>query len=486
MPAVPETEKLGVMTESLETDVIVLGAGAAGENAAGRVVGAGLESIIVESALVGGECSYWACMPSKALLRPGTALAEASAVDGSREAVSGSLDVPAVLRRRDSFTSNWDDASQVQWVKDTGIGLVRGRARLTGERTVEVTDDAGTRVTITARHAVVLATGSVPVEPPVDGLADVEYWGTREATSSSEVPGSLLVLGGGVAGTELAQAYARLGSKVFLVARHGVLDSLPAPAAKLVIDALEADGVEIHGNTSPERISRDESGAIVMDLPGGQRLAGDRLLVSTGRRPALDGLGLEVLGLDPNSLRTDDSGLVAGAANWLYAVGDAAGKVLLTHQGKYEARATGSAIAARAHGEIGFGEPPAYSRFTATADHTGVPQVVFTDPEIAMVGLSPKDASARGIRVSETSLPLSVAGSSLFADGYTGWAQMVVDEDRGIPVGFTFAGPGVAELLHAATIAVTGQVPLDRLWHAVPAYPTISEVWLRLLEKYGL
>ena len=474
------------MAESLETDVVVIGAGAAGENAAGRVVGAGLEAILIESALVGGECSYWACMPSKALLRPGTALAEARAVDGSREAVTGSLDVPAVLRRRDSFTSDWDDASQVQWVKDTGIGLIRGRARLTGERTVEITDDAGTRVNITARQAVVLATGSAPVEPPVDGLADVDYWGTREATSSPDVPARLLILGAGVAGTELAQAYARLGSKVSVVARHGVLDSFPAPAAQLVVEALEADGVEIYTNTSPQRIFAESSGEIVMELPDGRSLSGDRLLVSTGRRPALHGLGLEDLGLDPGSLHTDDSGLVAGAGNWLYAVGDAAGKVLLTHQGKYEARATGSAIAARARGEIGFGEPPAYSRFAATADHTAVPQVVFTDPEVAMVGLSHKDAVQRGIRASETSLPLSVAGSSLFADGYSGWAQMVVDEDRGIPVGFTFAGPGVAELLHAATIAVTGEVPLDRLWHAVPAYPTISEIWLRLLEKYGM
>lgn len=474
------------MTESLETDVLVLGAGAAGENAAGRAVGAGLEAILVESALVGGECSYWACMPSKALLRPGTALAEARAVDGSREAVTGSLDTAAVLRRRNSFTSEWDDASQVQWVKDTGIGLVRGRACLSGERMVEITDDAGTRVSITARHAVVLATGSVPVAPPVPGLAGVEYWGTREATSAAEVPARLLVLGAGVAGTELAQAFARLGSRVSVVARHGVLDSVPPPAAALVVQALEADGVRIHTNTSPERISLDSSGAVVMEIPGGRTLTGDRLLVSTGRRPALDGLGLEELGLDPHALQTDDSGLVAGAGNWLYAIGDAAGKVLLTHQGKYEARAAGSAIAARARGEIGFGQPPAYSRYAATADHTAVPQVVFTDPEVAMVGLSAKDAAERGIRASETSLALSVAGSALFVDGYSGWAQMVVDEDRGIPVGFTFAGPGVAELLHAATIAVTGEVPLDRLWHAVPAYPTISEVWLRLLEKYGL
>ncbi|MCC3298346.1 dihydrolipoyl dehydrogenase family protein [Arthrobacter caoxuetaonis] len=474
------------MAETLETDVIVLGAGAVGENAAARVVQGGLEAILVESALVGGECSYWACMPSKALLRPGTALAEAKAVDGSRQAVTGSLDVPAVLKRRDSFTSGWDDAGQVEWVKETGIGLVRGRARLTGERRVEVRDDAGVRVGIQARHAVVLATGASPVTPPLDGLEQVEFWGTADATSSQEVPPRLLVVGGGVAGTELAQAYARLGSEVTMLVRHGLLEMFPRPAAELVAGALRSEGVEILTGTTADRVFEDASGAVVLALPGGELLYGDRLLMATGRRPALDGLGLEDLGLDPHGISCDDSGLVAEAGNWLYVVGDAAGKVLLTHQGKYEARATGAAIAARARGEIGFGEPPRWSRYAATADHAAVPQVVFTDPEVAMVGLRPDQAKERGIRASETSLPISVAGSALFADGYEGWAQMVVDEDRGIPVGFTFAGPGVAELLHAATIAVTGEVPLERLWHAVPAYPTISEIWLRLLEKYGL
>ena len=474
------------MTESLETDVVVIGGGAAGENAAGRVVQAGLQAILVESALVGGECSYWACMPSKALLRPGTVLAEARAVDGVRQAVTGGLDARAVLDRRNSFTSDWDDAGQVEWVRETGIGLVRGRARLTGERSLQVSDDNGTRATIRARHAVVLATGSLPVRPPLEGLDQVSFWGTADATSSQEVPPRLLVVGGGVAGTELAQAYARLGSEVSMVVRHDLLDAFPRPAAELVEEALRADGITIHTGTTAERVFQDESGSIVLALPDGEMLHGDRLLIATGRRPALHGLGLEELGLDPDSLVSDDSGLVAGSGNWLYAVGDAAGKVLLTHQGKYEARATGAAIAARAKGEIGFGAPPDWSRFASTADYFAVPQVVFTDPEIAMTGLSPEQAKERGIRVSETSLPISVAGSSLYADGYTGWAQMVVDEDRGVPVGFTFAGPGVAELLHAATIAVTGQVPLDRLWHAVPAYPTISEVWLRLLEKYGL
>lgn len=223
-----------------------------------------------------------------------------------------------------------------------------------------------------------------------------------------------------------------------------------------------------------------------MGLPDGTVLAADKLLVATGRAPALAHLGLEDLGLDAVRLASDDAGLVEGT-DWLYVVGDAAGKVLLTHQGKYEARATGSAITARARGDLSPTEAPrAWSREASTANHVAVPQVVFTDPEIAMVGRTVEQARKDGINASETSLELSVAGSSLFADDYRGWAQMVVDEDRRVLVGMTFAGPGVSELLHAATIAITGEVPLERLWHAVPSYPTISEVWLRLLEKYGL
>ncbi|WP_104055814.1 MULTISPECIES: NAD(P)/FAD-dependent oxidoreductase [unclassified Arthrobacter] len=477
--------------QQLVTDVVVLGGGAVGENAAGRVVQGGLEAILVEPSLIGGECSYWACMPSKALLRPGTALHAARSVAGSREAVTGTLDARSVLERRDSFTSHWDDSGQEDWVRDTGIGLVRGRGRLTGPRQVRVEYDDGGSVTISARHAVVLATGSVPVPPPLKGLDNIEYWGTREATSAQEVPPRLIVLGGGVAGTELSQAWARLGSKVTLVARHDVLEKYPEPARELVKAGLAEDGVDIRTHTGTDYVRPGVGGGVELGLDDGSVLAADRLLVATGRTPALANLGLEDLGLDavrPESVRleTDDSGLVDGT-DWLYVVGDAAGKVLLTHQGKYEARAAGTAIAARARGELPPSEAPApWSRAASTADHAAVPQVVFTDPELAMVGLTLEQARADGINASETSLELSVAGSALHSDNYRGWAQMVVDEDRRVLVGVTFAGPDVSELLHSATIAVTGEVPLDRLWHAVPAYPTISEIWLRLLEKYGL
>ena len=475
------------MDKQLDTDVVVIGAGAVGENAAGRVVQEGLHAVLVESDLIGGECSYWACMPSKALLRPGTVLRGARSVAGSREAVTGTLDAGAVLKRRDSFTSNWDDSGQEEWVAGAGIDLVRGRARITGGRTVEVSTAEGGTVRITARSAVVLATGSTPVEPPLAGLADVAHWGTREATSAREVPASLVVLGGGVAGVELAQAYARLGSTVTLAARSGILKSFPEPARDLVRQALEDDGVRLLIGSEPTAVRRNPAGDVELELADGTVATGRELLVATGRKPALTGLGMEDLGLDPGRLETDDSGQVQDLADgWLYAVGDAAGKVLLTHQGKYEARATGAAIAARARGRLDAGTPAPWSRYASTANHTAVPQVVFTDPEVAMVGRTLEQARADGLNVSETSLPIAVAGSSLHSDDYAGWAQMVVDEDRSVLVGVTFAGPDVSELLHAATIAIAGEVPVHRLWHAVPAYPTISEVWLRLLEKYGL
>ncbi|MHA7275566.1 dihydrolipoyl dehydrogenase family protein [Arthrobacter sp. HLT1-21] len=471
------------MTNSEDFDVIVIGAGAVGENVADRVVQAGLSAALIEAELVGGECSYWACMPSKALLRPGTALKAATTVAGAREAATGSLDVEQVLERRNQFTSNWDDASQADWVSESGITLVRGTARLTGERSVEVTRDDGV-TSLRARIAVVLATGSSPIIPPIDGLDAVDFWGTREATSAALVPSSLAVLGGGVAGAELAQAFARLGAKVTIIARGGLLSNYPKPAGELVRKGLENDGVEVLTDTATESVRQSGDGTVTVSLDGGATVTAEKLLVSTGRRPALADLGLEKFDLDPTKLVIDPSGRVQGAG-WLYAVGDAAGKVLLTHQGKYEARITGSAIAARAAGTLG-NTVQDWSAYAATADQYAVPQVVFTDPEIAMTGRTLKQGQDAGLNVSETSLEIAVAGSALHSDGYQGWAQMVVDEDRKVLIGMTFAGPDVAELLHAATIAIAGEVPLDRLWHAVPAYPTISEVWLRLLEQYGL
>ncbi|MCB5280989.1 MULTISPECIES: NAD(P)/FAD-dependent oxidoreductase [unclassified Arthrobacter] len=478
-----------------EFDVIVIGAGAVGENVAERVVRGGLTAVLIEAELVGGECSYWACMPSKALLRPGTALHGTQTVPGAAEAVTRTLDVAAVLKRRDSFTSNWQDDGQVTWVADAGIELIRGHGWITGSRSVEVAGLDGNGYSLTARHAVVVATGSAPTVPPLEGLSQVDYWTTREATSAKVIPERLAVLGGGVAGTELAQAFARLGSAVTVVARSSLLGSFPAEASSLVAAGLRADGVDLRLHTGTKSVRENSDGSLTLELAGGSSVTADKVLVTTGRHPALAGIGLESVGLvaaDGKGLRlsTDSTGLVTGLAGnggdpWLYAVGDAAGKVMLTHQGKYEARATGDAIAARAKGELS-GDPAPWSRFAQTADEHAVPNVVFTDPELASVGRSVDQAHKDGYRATSVQLPIQVAGSALHAEHYEGWAQLVIDEERTVLLGATFAGPDVAELLHAATIAIVGEVPLDRLWHAVPSYPTISEVWLRLLEAYGL
>ena len=465
-------------------DVIVIGAGPVGENVAARAVRGGLTAALVESERVGGECSYWACMPSKALLRPGHALAAARRVPGVP--VGERLDPAAVFARRDEFTSHWDDAGQVEWAEGAGITVVRGHGRISAPRQVTVSGGDGERQ-LTARHAVVVCTGSVPSEPPLPGLAETPTWTSRDATSASEVPARLAVLGGGVVGVEMAQAFARLGSRVTLVvSQDRPLARFEDIAGDLVAEGLRADGVELLLNARADSVDRDGDD-VRLHLADGRVVTADRLLVATGRRPATGDVGVDVLGLQPGKpLSTDDSGLVSEVdGDWLYAAGDVTGRAPLTHQGKYQARAVGDAIAARVSGAL-TGDPAPWSGTASTADHTAVPQVVFTDPEVASVGRTAAQAEQDGLRTRVVDLDIAVAGSSLHADGYRGKVRAVVDEDRRVLVGVTFVGPDVAELLHAATVAVVGEVPLDRLWHAVPAYPTISEVWLRLLEAYGL
>ncbi|ACQ81804.1 pyridine nucleotide-disulphide oxidoreductase dimerisation region [Beutenbergia cavernae DSM 12333] len=477
------------MDSSLTTDVVVLGGGPTGENVADYAHKGGLDAVIVERDLLGGECSFWACMPSKALLRPGDALAGVRRVDGARQAVRGGLDVAAVLARRDGFAAGWDDAGQVAWAEGAGLRVVRGHGRVTGERVVTVGTPDGGEVTIEARHAVVVATGSVPVIPSLDGLDEAPFWTTREATAAQSVPGRLVVLGAGVAGTELAQAFARLGSDVTLLARDAVLRAFAAPARELVAAGLQADGVDVRLGVSVRRVERrvgandDEPGGVLVHLDDDSTILADELLVATGRRPATGDVGLEWArpGLEPGDpLDVDDSGRVPDVP-WLYGAGDVTGRAPLTHQGKYAARAVGTAIAQRAAGKLD-GAVEAWSDVAATADGVAVPQVVFSDPQVASVGHSADAARDAGLQVRTVELEIAVAGSSLYADDYAGWAQLVIDDARDVVVGATFCGPDVAELLHAATIAVVGEVPMSRLWHAVPAYPTVSEVWLRLLE----
>jgi pyruvate/2-oxoglutarate dehydrogenase complex dihydrolipoamide dehydrogenase (E3) component len=465
------------MTETTH-DLIVIGAGAVGENIAERAVRSGLTALLIENELVGGECSYWACMPSKVLLRAGIVLRAAKAVGGAREAVTGELDVAATLARRTSFTHDWDDSSQVEWVASAGIDLVRGHARITGEKQVTV---GGT--VYTARHAVAVSVGSDPLLPDVPGLAGVSPWTSRDATSAKVVPKRLAIIGGGVVGVEMATAYASFGTEVTVIARTGLLGNSEPFAGELVRKSLEGLGATVRLGVSTASARRGDDG-VTLTLDDGSTVVADEVLVAAGRVPRTGDLGFENIGLTPGDwLDVDDTMLVTGF-DWLYACGDVNHRALLTHQGKYQARAAGDVIAARA---LGTGvHDSRFGAHAATADHEMVPQVTFSDPEVASVGLTAAAAEKAGYDIRVVDYDLGrVAGASVQADGYRGQARMVVDEKRRVILGVTFVGQDVSELLHAATVAVVGEVPIDRLWHAVPAYPTMNEIWLRLLEAYG-
>ena len=466
-----------------EFDVIVIGAGAVGENIADRTVQGGMTTVIVEAELVGGECSYWACMPSKGLLRSAAALRAAQDVDGAKQAVSGEIDVAGVLRRRDRIAHDWDDAPQVRWLAKTGIDLVRGHAEFTGVKRVRVTAEDGTVTDLVARHAVAVATGSASLLPDIPGLREIEPWTSRDATSAQEIPESLAILGGGVVGAEMATAYAGFGTKVTLIVRSSLLTKMEPFARDLVEASLTKMGVTVRAGVDVTAAHRTEKNA-VLTLSDGGRVVAEQVLVAIGRTPRTTDLGLDAIGFQPGAwLAVDDTLLVKGT-DWLYAVGDVNHRALLTHQGKYQARAAGDVIAARAKG--GRVDDAPWGAHVATADHEHIPEVTFTDPEVASVGLTEAAARAAGrsIRVLDYDLAW-VAGATTHADHYKGQARAIVDEDRRVLIGATFVGPDVAELLHSATVAIVGEVPIDRLWHAVPSYPTLSEVWLRWLEQYG-
>lgn len=469
--------------DTTEWDLIVIGAGSTGENVADRATQGGLRVVIIEDELVGGECSYWACMPSKALLRSGQAMRAALSVKGAAEAVTGTLDVAEVLARRDSFTSHWDDKGQVDWLDGAGIHLVRGRGRISGEREVTVTDSDGRDRVLRARHAVAVATGTRASVPDIPGLRDAKPWTSREATSVTQVPESLAIIGGGVVGCEMASAFADLGAKVTIIARGRLLEGRETFVGDAVADGLRDRGVRVLLDTQTTSVSRDPDG-VTITTDTGETMHAVEVLAATGRRAGTERLGLGTVGLtDGDWIEVDDT-MRVGGVDWLYAVGDVNHRVLLTHQGKYQARAAGDVIAARANGTPV--DDSVWGVHVATADHAAVPQIIFTEPEVASVGMTLDEAQEAGltVRLVDTSLG-GVAGAALHRDGYEGTARMIVDEARGVVVGMTFVGPEVGELLQAATIAVVGEVPLERLWHAVPAYPSVSEVWLRLLEAYG-
>jgi dihydrolipoamide dehydrogenase len=467
-------------------DVVVIGAGPVGETAAQRAVRNGLTAAVVERRMAGGECQHYGCVPSKALLWPMELAAEVSRMPGLE--LRGPIDAAPVLARRDQFTDHQDDAPQVRLIEGMPATFIRGQGRLAGERRVNVIEPGGRSRSLTARHAVVLATGSDPLIPDVAGLRAARPWTNREATDVHEVPKRLVVIGGGPVGCELAQALHALGAEetTVLVAGDRLLPRHEPFAGELVQQSFRAAGISVRLGCTAASVGRPIAGGPVTVRTGdGSLIEADQILVATGRRPNVTGIGLETVGLPPpdGPVAVDASLRAAGVpGGWLYAVGDVNGRNLLTHMGKYQARVCADVIAARAAGQ-----PEDQPGLRDSADDHGAPQAIFTDPQVCAAGRTEAQARADGFTVRAVEYDMArVDGAALQADGYTGRVKAVIDESSRTLLGFTLAGPAVVDHLHAATIAVTARVPLEQLWHAVPAFPTVSEFWLRLLEEYGL
>ena len=527
-------------SEDRHYDAVVLGSGPSGRTVSLRLAKNSFSVALVENELVGGDCAYWACVPSKALLRPPEALTEAREVDGSRQAAQGLLSVESVLTRRDIFVDHWNDDNLTKMLEEGGVDIIRGQGRLDGPRRVIVvsnnngytgsdksdsnTNSSAITMVLVANHAVVLSTGSSAVIPSqIQGLVEAHPWTSRNATSAKKAPHSLAIIGDGAVACEMAHAWRALGTtEVIILSRHKrILDKYEPLVGERLAEAFKKRGISIHNNVNVREVKRinstnmqENSGSIQIMLDDGNTITAEELLVAVGRNPNTDKLGLETVGLKPGDwLDVGDTCLVNGVdggSEWLYAIGDINHRALLTHIGKYQGRACSTAIITRARetrnisnnnyqDNSGGNSSNSNNRnaasnttfdpstiWLATSDHIAVPQVIFTDPQIASVGLTEESARSLKINVRAVDCDMgTLPGAQLHTDGYDGQAKIVVDEDRHVIVGATFIGPQVGDLLHAATIAIVGQVPLELLWHAIPSFPTVNEIWISLLENYG-
>lgn len=471
------------MKQVSEFDVVVIGGGPGGASAAEYLIAEGLEVALVEERLIGGECHYWACNPTKSLLRPIEVLALAKAVPGVREAVGlGQLDVAAVFAKRDAIVDHLDDDGATAEMQQSGLTVIHAHGQLASPREVTVTHPDGREDTVRARQAVVLATGTRPTIPDVPGLAEARPWTNRDLATMTHVPPRTLIIGGGVVGVEFATILAGLGSKVTLLARGGtLLRNSETAASEMVTESLRRKGVDLRFHTHTSGVARPVADGAVSVTVGDETIEVDEVVVAAGRTVNTESLGLETVGLRAGEfVEVDDHLQAVGVdGSWLYAMGDTTGRALLSHLSQYHAVVVADIIAARARGR-----QLADDELVARDPHN-LPQVVYTDPQVVEVGRTESQARADGFAVTTITAryPEAVPDLAIFRDGFDGWAKLVVDADTDTLLGATFVGPEFAELAQAATLAVVAKVPIETLRHVVAPHPSINQIWNPLLAR---